>query len=161
MYSDDIDVLLRIKRAREQRAEIALHQAQAACVRARKAHGRAEAAVTDYAATRPVDEAAIYRSLTAGPVAAYQLRRAAAQLSEIAAQAEVLRQRLVQAGEHEAACDTTSEAARGTHATASREVMGASAARTRLDLAAHVARERFQDAELEELAGQQRRGLPV
>ncbi|WP_256367293.1 hypothetical protein [Acidisphaera sp. S103] len=40
-------------------------------MRARKAHGRAEAAVTDYAATRPAEEAAIYRCLTAGPVAAH------------------------------------------------------------------------------------------
>lgn len=115
--------------------------------------------MTDYAATRPADEAAIYKCLSSGPVAAHQLRRAAAQLSEIAAQAEVLRQRLVQAEQHEAACDTTSDAARGTHAAASREVLGASVARARLDVAAYAAGERRQDVELEELAGQCRHGL--
>jgi hypothetical protein len=155
--ANDIDVLLRIKRAREQRAEIAARQAQAACLRARKAHGRAEVAVTDYAAARPAEEAAIYRSLTVGPIAAYELRRAAARLSEIAAQAEVLRQRLVQAEQHEAACDVASDAARGLHAAASREVLGASAARARLDLAAYAVDERRQDAELEEVAGRCRR----
>ena len=161
MNSDDIDVLLRIKRAREQQAGIALHRARAACARATKACGRAEVAVAGFAAARPAEEAAIYRHLTAGPVPVHRLRYAAAQLSEIAAQAEALRQRLAQAGQHAEACDVTREAARGKHVTAQREVMGASAALARLDVAAYEAGERRQDAELEELAGQCRRDLPA
>lgn len=152
MTPDDIGVLLRIKRAREEAAEVALRQAHAAQSRAARARGRAEQAATDFVAERRVQEAAIYRSLTTGPIPAQKLRQAAAQLSGITAYAEVLAQRAAQAVRHEAACAETSGTAQRAHARAVRDSLGVTTLHQRLDAAARAGQEQSRDAELEELA---------
>jgi hypothetical protein len=95
MTPNDIAVLRRIKRAREQRAELALRQAQAAQLRAVKACERADLAA-EFAVERRGQEASVYRELAAGPIPGQRLRQAAAQLSGIVVYAEVLGQRATQ-----------------------------------------------------------------
>jgi hypothetical protein len=151
MTPDDVAVLLRVKRAREQRAETALRQAMSAQSRAGKARGRASQAAEDFARQRPEQEAAIYRVLTAGPIPVQLLRQAAAQLSGLVAHAEVLGQRLAQAARHEAACAEVSAAAQAAHAAAIRESLGTAAMGQQVDTAHRVAAEQSRDAELEEL----------
>jgi len=158
MTTDDIAMLLRIKRAREQRAEVALQQAQTARVNAVKARGLAEQAVEDFAQQRPAQEAAIYRPLIAGPLPGPRLRQAAAQLSGIAAHGEMLRQLVAQAARHETACAQTSATAQSEHAAAMRASLGAAMMHQRLDAAQRMADERHQDADLEEVASRCRLG---
>jgi hypothetical protein len=160
MQTDDIAVLLRIKQARQQRAETALRLAQAAQLRAVKARGRAELAAAEFATERPAKEAAVYRTLTAGPIPGQLLRQAAAQLSGIVAYAEVLGQRVAQAGRHEGACAETSIAAQRAHAAALRDSLGTTTMHQRLDAAARVATQHHHDAELEELATRRDPALP-
>lgn len=152
MTANDIAVLVRIKQAREQRAETASRQAHSAQLRAVKARRRAELATAEFAEERPAQEAAVYRTLAAGPISGQRLREATAQLSGIVAYADVLGQRAVQAAQHEAACAETSSAARRSHATAVRDSLGVSMMRERLDAAVRSAADRSHDTEMEELA---------
>lgn len=160
MTQDDLAPLLRIKQAREQRAEAALRQAQAAQLRAVKARGRAAQAEADFATERQAQEAAIYRTLSAGPIPSQRLRQTAAQLSGIAAYASVLGQRAAQAARHETACAETSEAARRAHAAALRDTLGVVTLHQQLDTAARAATEQGQDAELEEASAHCEPALP-
>jgi hypothetical protein len=152
MTANDIAVLVRIKQAREQRAETALRQAHSAQLRAVKARHRAELAAAEFAEERPAQEAAVYRALAAGPISGQQLREAAAQLSGIVAYAEVLGQRAAQAAHHETACAETSSAARRGHAIAVRDSLGVAMMGERLDAAMRSAADRSHDTEMEELA---------
>lgn len=151
MRPDDVAILLRVKRAREERAETALRQALSAQSRAVKARGRAAQAADDFARQRPEQEAAIYRMLSAGPIPAQLLRQAAAQLADLVAHAEILGQRLAQAARHEAACAESSAAAQTAHAATIRESLGTAAMGQQVDAAHRAAEERQRDAELEEL----------
>lgn len=148
----DIAVLRRIKQAREQRTELALRQAQAAQLRAVKARERANLAAVEFAVERRGQEASVYRELAAGPIPGQRLRQAAAQLSDIAAYAEVLGQRAAQAAPHEIACAETSGAARRVHASALRESLAVATLHQRIAAAARVATEQMRDIELEEAA---------
>jgi hypothetical protein len=152
MTPGDIATLLRIKRAREQRAEVALQQAQTARTQAVKAREAAEQAADGFGRQRPAQETAIYRLLTAGPVPGSQLRLAAAQLSGIAAHSQTLRQQVVQATRDETICGQTSATAQNEHAAAMRASLGAAMMRQRLDAAQREADEQHQDADLEEVA---------
>jgi hypothetical protein len=152
MTSDDIALLLRIKRAREQRAERTLRQAQAAQLRAVRAQDRADRAVAEFAAERRGQEDAVYQSLAAGPIPSQRVRQAAAQLSSIAAYAEMLGKRAAQAAQHEIACVETSGTARRGHASALRESLAIATLRQRLAATARAAAEQSDDMQREELA---------
>jgi hypothetical protein len=151
MSPDDIAAVLRIKRAREQSAEAALRHAQAAQLRAGTARGRAERAAAAFAAERPAQEAAVHRVLAAGPIPVQRLRQAVAQLSGIAAFAEVLAQRTAQAVRHEATCAEASLTARRAHAKTVRDSLAVATLHQRIDAAARAATEQSHDAELEEM----------
>jgi hypothetical protein len=160
MTPDDIATLLRIKRAREQRAEVALQQAQTARTRAVKAREAAEQAADVFRRQRPAQETAIYRLLTAGPLPGSRLRLAAAQLSGIAAHGQMLRQQVLQAARDETTRGQTSATAQSEHATAMRASLGAAMMHQRLDSAQREADEQHQDADLEEVAGRCRAAWP-
>ena len=152
MSPDDIAALLRIKQAREQRAEHALRQAQAAQLRAVRARARADLAAAEFLVERRGQEEAVYRVLSAGPIPGQRLRQAAAELSGIAAHADMLGQRAAQATRHETACVETSDAARRMYASASRESLGVASLQEQLAAAARAAAEQSHDMELEESA---------
>ncbi|HUB45096.1 MAG TPA: YscO family type III secretion system apparatus protein [Acetobacteraceae bacterium] len=152
MRSDDVTALRQIRRARVQSAEVALRRAQAAQHGAAAARLRAEQAAADFAAARGAQEAAIQRSLCAGPVPAHHLRQAAAQLSGIAAHAAVLQQRAQQATTQEAACDHAAGTARRAHAVAARAALAVDLLTRRLDAAARKAAEQDLEAELDAVA---------
>jgi Type III secretion protein YscO len=152
MTADDIAALLQIKQAREQRAERALRQAQAAQLRAVRARTRADLATAAFAVERRGQEEAVYRVLSAGPIPGQRLRQAAAQLSGIAAHADMLGQRAAQATRHETACVDTSDAARRMYASASRESLGVASLHGQLAAATRATAEQSHDMELEEAA---------
>jgi hypothetical protein len=150
---DDIAAVLRIKRAREQSAEVSLRHAQAAQHRAATVRGRAEQAAAEFAAQRPGQEAAVHRMLSAGPIPPQRLRQAVAQLSSIAALEVVLVQRTAQAVQHETACAEASGTAQRAHAKAVRDSLAVATLHQRIDAAAQAAEEQSRDAELEEMTG--------
>jgi len=145
--------MLQIRRARERSAERALVQAQQAESRAAAQRGRIDAAVTSFAAHRRAQEAALSRTLSAGPVTGRQLRLAAAQLAGMVADAERLRQNAAQAAWREAACADATRGARRVFATATRDSLGVSMLQRQVDAATRVAAAREADGETEEVAG--------
>jgi hypothetical protein len=160
MTPDDIAALLRIKQAREQRAEHALRQGQAAQLRAVRARARADLAAAEFAVERRGQEEAVYRMLYAGPIPGQRLRQAAAQLSGIAAYGDMLGQRVTQAARHETACVETSSATRRTYASASREALGVASLHQRLTAATRTATEQSHDMEVEESAALREPAMP-
>jgi len=153
MRTDDLALLLRIRRARERSAERTLVQAQQALSRAAAQRGRIDEAVTSFAAHRRVQEAALARTLAAGPVTGQQLRLAAAQLAGMVADAERLRQNAVQAARREAACADARRGAERAFATATRDSLGASTLQRQVDAGRRITAAREAEGEMEEVAG--------
>ena len=151
MHPDDAAALHRVKQAREQRAKAELGRAQSAQLRAAKVRARAEQATADFAVERHAQEAAVHRALSAGPIPGQRLRQAAAELSELAAQADILRQRSRDASRHEAACIETSQAARRTYTASLREALAVAALQHEVDTAARASAEQQHNRELDEL----------
>lgn len=152
MRTDEIAALLRIKRARELQAEMALRRAEGASLRARKMRHRAEEAKARQAAQLPAQEAAIYRALADGPIPARRLWQAMSELSALAAYSRLLAERAAQAERHEARCATALAARRRAQAEANGEVLGAEAIQHRLETEGHARVERFLEGEIEEIA---------
>jgi hypothetical protein len=153
MRADDVAVMLRIRQARERKAERALVQAQQAQSRAVAERGRIEEAANAFAAQRRAREAAVSRTLSAGPVTGQQMRMAAAQLAGIAADGERLRQSAAQAARREAACADITRGAQRAFATASRDSLGVSTLQRQVDAARRIAAAREADNEMEEVGG--------
>jgi len=152
MRPDDVAALRRVKQAREERAKAEFGRAQSAELRAVKVRARAGQAMADFAVERHAQEAAVHRALSAGPIPGQRLRQAAAQLSELAAQADILRQREREAARHEAACIETSQAARRAYAASLREALAVTALQHELDAAARVSSEQQHNREMDEVA---------
>jgi hypothetical protein len=153
MREDDVAVVLQIRRARERTAERALVQAQQAESRATAQRGSLEEACHAFAAQRRAQEAAVSRTLSAGPVSGQQMRVAAAQLAEIVAEAERLRQSAAQAARREAACSEITRDAQRAFATATRDLLGVSMLQRQVDTARRIAAARDADNEMEEAGG--------
>lgn len=153
MRTDDVALMLQIRRARESSAERALMQAQQAEARAAAQRGRINEALTAFAAHRRAQEAAVSRTLAAGPVTGLQMRLAAAQLAAIVADAERLRQSAEQAARREAACADATRGAQRAFATATRDALGVSMLQRQVDAATRIAAAREADGEMEEAAG--------
>jgi ABC-type transporter Mla subunit MlaD len=151
MHPDDAAALHRVKQAREQRAKTEFGRAQSAELRAAKVRARAEQAAVDFAVERHAQEADVHCALSAGPIPGQRLRQAAAELSELAAQADILRQRSRDAVRHEAACIQTSQAAQRTYAASLREALAVAALQQELDTAARASAEQQHNRELDEL----------
>ena len=158
MRTEDVALLLRIRRARERSAERALLQAQHAASRAAAQRSRIDEAVTSFEKHRRAQEAALSRTLTAGPVTGQQLRLAAAQLAGLVADAERLRQNALQAALREAACADARRGAQRALATAIRDSLGVSTLQHQVDAAARIAAAHEADGEMEEVAGLYRAG---
>jgi Type III secretion protein YscO len=152
MREDDIAVVLQIRRARERTAERALLQAQQAQSDAAAQRGRIEETVNAFATQRGAQEAAVLRTLSAGPVSGQQMRMAAAQLAGIVADAEHLRQNVAEAALREAACAGITRDAQRAFATASRDSLGVSMLQRQVDAARRIAAAREVDNEMEEVA---------
>ena len=153
MRTDDVALMLQIRRARERSAERAFVQAQQAEARAAAQRGRIDEAVTSFAAHRRAQEAALSRTLAAGPVTGQQLRLAAAQLAGMVADAERLRQSAAQAARREAACADATRSAQRVFATATRDSLGVSMLQRQVDVATRIAAAREVDGEMDEVAG--------
>jgi hypothetical protein len=153
MHSDDVAVVLQIRRARERSTGAALLRAQQMVLRATAQRGDSERAVAAFALQRQAREAAVSRTLTAGPISAHQLRMAAAELAGIAAHAESLRQTVTRAVREEAACVTDARTAQTGFAAATRAALGVSALHERVDAAARRASVRKADSRIEDPAG--------
>ena len=153
MRTDDVALMLQIRRARERSAERAWVQAQQAQSRAAAQRGKSEEAVSSFAAHRRAQEAAVSRKLAAGPVTGQQLRLAAAQLAGLVADAERLRQNTVQAARREAACADATRGAQRAFAAATRDAHGVSMLQRKVDAATRIAAAREADGEMEEVAG--------
>ena len=144
MSLEQIDVLLRIKRARERRAIATAARARVAVNRAEAACQQADRAVADYAVRRPAQEAEIYALLRTGPLPSRAIQTAAARLTGLAAYGSVLKQQAQRAGmDHEKAVGIAQEAGR-TQTKQSRDVAAADELRGRQTVAAG------RDAELAE-----------
>ena len=128
---EQIEALLRIKRAREQRAAASAARARAAEHRAETARRAAAQAVADDATRRPLLEAEIYARLTGNKVPSTKLQAAAARLTGMTAYAAVLRQQSVRADTEHAASVTAAVTADRTRALQSREVAAADMLRER------------------------------
>ncbi len=152
MRTDDVALMLQIRRARERSAERALTQAQQAESRAAAQRGRIDEALTAFAAQRRAQEAAVSRRLAAGPVTGQQLRLAAAQLAAIVADAERLRQSAKQAAQRELACADATRGAQRAFGTATRDALGVSMLQRQVDVATRIAVVREADGEMEEVA---------
>ena len=153
MRANDVALMLQIRRARERSAERALVQAQQAESRAAAQRGRIDEVVTSFAVHRRGQEAALSRTLAAGPVTGQQLRLAAAQLAGMVAHAERLRQSAAQAARREAACADATRGARRAFAMATRDSLGVSMLRRQVDAVRRIAAAREADGEMEEVAG--------
>jgi len=153
MRSEDVALLLQIRRARERSAERALVQAQQAASRAAAQRARINEAVTSFAAHRRAQEATLSRKLAAGPVSSQQLRLAAAQLAGMVADAERLRQSAIQAARREAVCTDATRGAQRAFATATRDSLGVSMLQRQVNAATRIAAAREADGEMEEAAG--------
>jgi hypothetical protein len=94
---DELQTLVSLKRAREQRAMAALTRCRAAEAQAVAARQQTGQAVSHHAAHRLAQESAIYASLLAEPLPARRLQSAAAQLARMAAYDAVLRRQLADA----------------------------------------------------------------
>jgi len=153
MRTEDVALLLRIRRARERSAERAVVQAKQAASRAAAQRGRIDEAVTAFAAHRRAQEAALSRTLATGPVTGQQLRLAAAQLAGMVADAERLRQSAAQAARREAACADATRGAERALATATRDSFGVSTLQRQVDAATRITAAREADGAMEEVAG--------
>jgi len=153
MRTEDVALLLQIRRARERSAERALVQAQQAASRAAAQRGRIDEAVTSFATHRRAQEVALSRTLAAGPVTGQQLRLAAAQLAGMVADAERLRQNALEAARREAGCADATRGAQRALATATRHSLGVSVLQRQVDAATRIAAAREADGEMEEVAG--------
>jgi len=153
MRAEDVALVLQIRRARERSAERALVQAQQAASRAAAQRARIDEAMASFAAHRRAREAALSRTLAAGPVSSQQLRLAAAQLAGMVADAERLRQSAAQAARREAACADATRGAQRAFAMATRDSLGVSMLQRQVDAATRIAAAHEADGEMEEVAG--------
>jgi len=153
MRTDDVAVVLRIRRAREHSAERALVQAQQAVSRASVQRGKTEDAVAAFAIQRRAQEETVLRTLSAGLVTSQQMRVAAAHLAGIVAHAESLRQSAVRAAQQEAACTDIARGAQQAFAAATRDCLGVSTLHRQVDAAERIATGREADRNMQEVAG--------
>lgn len=88
--ASNLDLILRTKRLREQRAASRSAAAAAEAALAARAHAEAADRFAQHESTRPARESEIYRALLAAPVSARKLRADTALLSGLTAYAAVL-----------------------------------------------------------------------
>jgi hypothetical protein len=107
MRQHEVATLLRIKRAREQKASAEAARTRAAAYRAQVAGHAAHAASNSFGERRRAQETEIYARLAVERLPVVALQEAASRLTGIAAYAAILRQQIVRA---EAECEATAQA---------------------------------------------------
>jgi hypothetical protein len=150
MHSNDLAALLRIKRARAQRAAARLALAHDAARRAEQARHQAQSVALAHDAARPAREAQIYGKLLAAPVTAAAMRAETALLSGLAAFSAVLRDQAAAATQEKAVADDHARRAARDNGAAQRATEATKALQDRHARLNAVAEDRHAEWEQEE-----------